>query len=90
MPLKLSKHFFSLGLFVKDERVLLHEDFPDDHNNFDCCYGTMVTVNYQQIELFLPSPFYLCHQKEDCNFFLLLTLPTQRTQCIKINSEYAW
>lgn len=51
-------YFFFLGLFVKDERVLLREDVPGDHNNFDCYYGTMVTVNYQQVDLFLPSPFY--------------------------------
>lgn len=71
MPLKLIKLFFFLGLFVKEERVLLLEDFPGDYNSFDCCYGIMVTINYQQVDLFLPSPFYLSHQKEDCNFFLL-------------------
>ncbi|XP_010135151.1 PREDICTED: myelin regulatory factor-like protein [Buceros rhinoceros silvestris] len=29
------------GLFVKDERVLLHEDFLGDRNSFDYYYGTM-------------------------------------------------
>lgn len=67
---------FFLGLYIEEERVLLQEDFPGDYISFGCCYGTMVTTNYQQLPCFsLPlSNSFIRKKNVIFSFFLSLFL----------------